>query len=102
MNDGESLEHRKGECKYDLVFIRKYHQKVWCGALRHQTGGFTEGVSTTTRKPSRRGAFDARPCTHAEVDSSQVLSGPSGGIAEREECDLHCSDLDGKAEKLHG
>ena len=38
MNDYESLNHTKWECKYHIVFIPKYRRKVLYGKLRKYLG----------------------------------------------------------------
>ena len=38
MNEYESLNHTKWECKYHVVFIPKYRRKVLYGALRKHLG----------------------------------------------------------------
>ena len=38
MNEYESLNHTKWECKYHVVFIPKYRRKVLYGSLRKHLG----------------------------------------------------------------
>ncbi len=38
MNDYESLNHTKWECKYHVVFIPKYRRKALYGSLRKHLG----------------------------------------------------------------
>ena len=38
MNEYESLNHTKWECKYHVVFIPKYRRKVLYGSLRQHLG----------------------------------------------------------------
>ena len=38
MNEYESLNHTKWECKYHVVFIPKYRRKVLYGTLRKHLG----------------------------------------------------------------
>ena len=38
MNEYESLNHTKWECKYHVVFIPKYRRKALCGSLRKHLG----------------------------------------------------------------
>src|SRR5215831_12318562 len=101
MYDGESLKHTKWECKYHLVFIPKYRKKVWYGALRHQLGGLLRELARQRESQVEEGHL-LRDHVHMLMSIPPKYSGPSGGIPEREECHLHCSDLHGEAEKLHG
>jgi len=39
MNEYESLNHTKWECKYHVVFIPKYRRKALYGSLRKHLGG---------------------------------------------------------------
>jgi len=38
MHDWQSLSHVRWECKYHVVFIRKYRRKVLYGKLRRRIG----------------------------------------------------------------
>ena len=38
MKEYESLNHTKWECKYHVIFIRKYRRKQWSGQLRRHLG----------------------------------------------------------------
>ena len=39
MDDYQSLNHSKWECKYHVVFIPKYRRKALCAELRRHLGG---------------------------------------------------------------
>ena len=39
MRDWRSLSHVRWECKYHLVIIPKYRQKIFSGKMRRQIGG---------------------------------------------------------------
>src|SRR5262245_49084187 len=60
---------------------------VWAGAQGVRRG--VAGAGAAEGEPGRRRAPATRPCAHATVDSAQVCGGASGGVFEREECDLH-------------
>lgn len=42
----ESLNHTRWECKYHIVFIPKYRKKSFCGALRREIGPVLRRLAT--------------------------------------------------------
>ena len=45
MHDWRSLSHVRWECKYHLVIIPKYRQKVFYGKMRREIGGILRDLS---------------------------------------------------------
>ena len=45
MNEYESLNHTKWECKYHVVFIPKYRRKALYGSLRKHLGSLFRGLA---------------------------------------------------------
>jgi putative transposase len=45
MNDYDSLNHTKWECKNHVVFIPKYRRKALCGSLRKHLGSLFQELA---------------------------------------------------------
>jgi hypothetical protein len=50
MNEYESLNHTKWECKYHVVFIPKYRRKVLYGSLRKHLGSLFRELARGVRR----------------------------------------------------
>jgi putative transposase len=55
MDEYQSLNHTKWECKYQVVFIPKYRRKVLFGQLRRELGPSSARLRSSGRAASRKG-----------------------------------------------
>jgi hypothetical protein len=76
-----NLKHTVWECKYHVAFIPKYRKKVIYGGLRSELD--SSGFGTAERGRGGGGTSDERPCAHAVVDTTEVLSVRGGGVYQR-------------------
>ena len=54
MDNYQSLNHSKWECKYQVVFIPKYRRKAVYAELRRHLGGVFGRLRSKRKAPSRR------------------------------------------------
>ena len=104
MDTFDSLNHSVWDCKYHVVFIPKCRRKTLYVDLRQYLGEVFRKLAKQKESRIEEGHLtpDDRSRAHADLDSAQVLGITSGGVHQREECHLHCSDVHGQAAKLHG
>ena len=55
MNEYQSLNHTKWECKYHVVFIPKYRRKALYGSLRKHLGSLFRELACTGNARSGKG-----------------------------------------------
>src|SRR5262249_40045531 len=60
------------------------------------------GFSPAERERSGGGASDGRPCSHAVVDTTEVLGLGGGGGYQGQECNRDSSEFHGSSEELCG
>ena len=93
MDQFESLNHTKWDCKYHVVFIPKYRRKA---PVRRSEATPRSGIPATGRaegKPRRRRAFDARPRSHVVGDTAEICGQSGGWLHQRQERDPSCASL---------
>src|SRR5713226_3015310 len=95
----DNLKHTRWECKYHVVFIPKYRKRSIYGWIRR---AWTDhpGTCAAEREHSGGGASDGGPCSHAVVDTTEVLGFWGGGVHKREECDRDSAQLHGASEEF--
>src|SRR5215831_15411270 len=73
---------------------------LWVGetGIRADHSGF----SSAERERSGGGAPDGRPCSHAVVDTTEVLSLGGGGVYQGQECHCDRTKVHGSGEELCG
>src|SRR5262245_43786012 len=82
---------------YPEVSQEKY---LWVG----ETGTRADhsGFSPAERERSGGGAPDGRPCSHAVVDTTEVLGLRGGGVYQGQECHCDRTKVHGSGEELCG
>ena len=98
----DNLRHTRWECKYHMVFIPKYRKKSIYGWVIQRTRADPPGVGPAERERSGGGASDGRPCSHAVVDSTEVLGFRGGGVYQGQECHRDSGEFHGSREELYG
>ena len=72
------------------------------GRTSQRTGSDSSGFGTAERGRGGGGTPDERPCAHAVVDTTEVLSVRGGGVYQREECHSDSAKIYGTGEELCG
>src|SRR6516225_3777738 len=85
MDDYESLSHSKWECKYHVVFIPKCRRKTLYGEFEAASRGGIPQIGNAEGVQGRRGAFDARSCSHDDFDPTQICGVASDRVHQRKE-----------------
>src|SRR5262249_19719849 len=98
----ENLRHTRWECKYHVVFIPKYRKRSIYGWVRRGIRADHSGFSSAERERSGGGASDGRPCSHAVVDTTEVLGLRGGGVYQGQECHCDRTKVHGSGEELCG
>ena len=78
-----NLKHTVWECKYHVVFIPNYRKKVIYGGLRSELGPILRDLAQQKEAVVVEGHWIERPCAHAVVDSTEVLSVRGGGVLSK-------------------
>ena len=73
---------------------------LWVGEKRVRADH--PGFSSAERERSGGGASDGRPCSHAVVDTTEVLGLGGGGGYQGQECNRDSSEFHGSSEELCG
>ena len=102
MNEYESLNHTKWECKYHVVFIPKYRRKVLYGSLRKHLGSLFRELARQRECEIGEG--------HLMVDHVHMLLSipPKSSVSQvmgymkGEERYPNCADLRREAKELCG
>jgi|SRR5882724_5012683 len=102
MNTFESLKHATRECKYPVVFIPKYREKVLYQQLRRGLGAVFRDLAQRQESEIIEGAPDGRSCAYADLDSTQALNIFADGVHEGQECDPRCAGVGWAAAQLCG
>ena len=67
MDEHQSLNHSKWECKYHVVFIPKCRRKTLYAQLRRHLGEVFRRLAEQKGKQDRERAFDARVSMHMMI-----------------------------------
>src|SRR6266478_1566998 len=98
----ENLRHTRWECKYHVVFIPKYRKKSIYGRVRKELGRIIRDLAQQKESVVEEGASDGRSCSHAVVDTTEVLGLRGGGVYQGQECNCDSSEFHGSSEELCG
>jgi hypothetical protein len=83
MDELESLNHTKWECKYHIVFIPKCRRKTLYVQLRQYLGEVFRKLAEQKVESDRGGAFDVRPCPHDDLDPAEIRRVAGGRLRDR-------------------
>ena len=83
------------------MFIPKYRKKSIYG-VRKKLGPIIRDLSSAERERSGGGAPDGRPCSHAVVDTTEVLGLGGGGVYQGQEYHRDRTKVHGSGEELCG
>jgi len=84
MDELESLNHSRWECKYHVVFIPKCRRKTLYVQLRPVSWGSVPQAGGAKREADRGRAFDARPCPHDDLDPAAICRVAGGRLHQGE------------------
>src|SRR5262245_56207223 len=98
----ENLRHTRLEMQISRGIRPEVSQAkhLWVG----ETGTRADhsGFSPAERERSGGGAPDGRPCSHAVVDTTEVLGLRGGGVYQGQECHCDRTKVHGSGEELCG
>src|SRR5215468_4315593 len=97
----ESKTHKMGmqiSCGVHLEVSQEKH--LWVGEKKVRADH--PGFSSAERERSGGGAPDGRPCSHAVVDTTEVLGLGGGGVYQGQECHCDRRKVHGSGEELCG
>ena len=97
------LNHATWECKYHVVFTPKYRKKLLFGKIKRHLGQvFHDLARRKEGVPDRGGPLDARSCSHADIDTSEIFGGADHRISEGEEFNLDRAECRAQDAKFPG
>ena len=82
------LNHATWEYKCHVVFTPKVPQEAAVWEDQATSGPGVSRLGTTEGVPDRGGPLDARSCSHADIDTTEVFGGADHRVHEREEFDM--------------
>ena len=80
MDNYQSLNHSKWDCKYHVVFIPKYRRKALYAELRRHSVGDLPDAYAAEGKCRRGRTPDVRSRAHADLDPAEIFGGASGRV----------------------
>ena len=100
MKDWQSQTHVKWDCKYHVVIVPKYRQRVFFGKTQAADRSDPAGFVPTEGDWLAEGECSAGSCPHAVEHSAEVLGSDDVRILEREECRADSPRVDANAGHL--
>src|SRR2546429_9540500 len=94
MNEYESLNHSKWECKYHVVFIPKYRRKALYGSLRQHLGSLFRELARHKECEIGEG--------HLMVDHVHMLVSKIGRASCRERVEISEGAVSLKKKRTYG
>jgi hypothetical protein len=86
MHEWQSLSHVRWECKYHVVIIPKYRQRVLYGRLKRQIGPILRELCRQKGVELLEGHCTPGPCASVPEHSAQVQCGPHDRVLKGQKC----------------
>ncbi len=93
MRDYKSLSHSRWDCKYHIVFILKYRQKVVYGSFRSYIGEMLHELASHRESKIEEGHMMGAHNPYVHQYSAKVSGIESSGLHQREKCDYDFTEI---------